>query len=139
MPKNPVPLRKTVLLIEGDEAAARILTPLLESLAVDVLAAADGATGLQMALERRPDLAIVDLPLPGKDGIELIRSLRATPTLAGLPLLVITAESTVENIRETARLGVDDFLVQANVLSGAGLDRIRKLLRLPNPGRGRLK
>ena len=128
MAKKAAPSRKRVLIIEDDDDVAKILSLLLKTLDVDVLVADDGMTGFQMARDEKPDLVLVDIHLPGMNGLEVIRSIRATPKLAGLPLIVITGNSTVEYIKETARMGADDFLVKANVLAGDGLDRIRKFL-----------
>jgi DNA-binding response OmpR family regulator len=136
MAKKASPSRKRVLIIEDDEDVSKILSLLLKTLDVDVLIADDGMTGFQMARDEKPDLVLVDIHLPGMNGLEVIRSIRATPKLAGLPLIVITGNSTVEYIRETARMGADDFLVKANVLAGDGLDRIRKFLS-PPPKTGR--
>ncbi|HZE96743.1 MAG TPA: response regulator [Planctomycetota bacterium] len=131
MKKKAGPRRKKVLVIEDDADVAKILELLLHSLDADVLIADDGMTGVEMARAERPDLVLVDLHLPGMNGIEVIRSLRATPKLAGLPLIVVTGNSTVETVRETAKLGANDFLVKANVLAGAGLERIQKYLGPP--------
>lgn len=135
MRKKPAPprtaLRKKVLVIEDDEDVSKILVLLLKSMKVDVLVADDGITGFRMARDAKVDLVLVDIHLPGMNGIEVIRSIRATPKLAGLPLIVITGNSTVEYIKETARMGASDFLVKANVLAGDGLDRIRKYLGEP--------
>jgi DNA-binding response OmpR family regulator len=136
MAKKAAPSRKRVLIIEDDDDVSKILSLLLKTLDVDVLVADDGMTGFRMARDEKPDLVLVDIHLPGMNGLEVIRSIRATPKLAGLPLIVITGNSTVEYIRETARMGADDFLVKANVLAGDGLDRIRKLLSPPTK-RGR--
>ena len=144
MRKKPAParkaLRKKVLVIEDDEDVSKILVLLLQSMNVDVLVADDGMTGLQMARDGNVDLVLVDIHLPGMNGVEVIRSIRATPKLAALPLIVITGNSTVEYIRETARMGANDVLVKANVLAGDGLDRIRKYLGdPPKPARARRK
>jgi len=131
--------KKTVLIIEDDEDVSGILSLLLQDLGVRVLVADDGITGLRMAREGKPDLVLVDIHLPGMNGIEVIRAVRATPELAELPLIVITGDSKVEYVRETARLGVNDFLVKANVLAGDGLDRIQKFLQPPRSSRPRRK
>ncbi len=136
MTKKAAPPRKRVLIIEDDEDVSKILSLLLKTLDVDVLVADNGMTGFRMARDEQPDLVLVDIHLPGMNGLEVIRSIRATPKLAGLPLIVITGNSTVEYIKETARMGADDFLVKANVLAGDGLDRIRKFLS-PPPRTGR--
>jgi len=129
MTKRTRPGKKKVLIIEDDLDVSNILTVLLEGLEAQVFTAADGHAGVAATLKEKPDLILVDLHLPGMNGLEVIRTLRATPGLGSLPIIVITGNSTVEYIRETARLGATDFLVKANVLSGAGLQRIQKYLQ----------
>jgi len=129
MTKRTRPGKKKVLIIEDDLDVSNILTVLLEGLDAQVFTAADGQAGVAATLKEKPDLILVDLHLPGMNGLEVIRTLRATPGLGSLPIIVITGNSTVEYIRETARLGATDFLVKANVLSGAGLQRIQKYLQ----------
>jgi CheY-like chemotaxis protein len=129
MTKRTRPGKKKVLIIEDDLDVSNILTVLLEGLEAQVFTAADGQAGVAATLKEKPDLILVDLHLPGMNGLEVIRTLRATPGLGSLPIIVITGNSTVEYIRETARLGATDFLVKANVLSGAGLQRIQKYLQ----------
>jgi len=129
--------KKKVLIIEDDADVSSILALLLEDMKAQVLTAADGTAGIAAALKQKPDLVLVDLNLPGISGLEVIRSLRATSGMGSVPIIVITGNSTVENIRETARLGADDFLVKANVLAGAGIKRIRKYLDGPKKSKVR--
>ncbi|HVR84476.1 MAG TPA: response regulator [Planctomycetota bacterium] len=139
MPKKKPAVRKRVLIIEDDEDVAKILEVLVRGLQADVLVADDGMTGVELARAEQPDLVLVDIHLPGISGLEVIRALRATPSLAGLPVIVITGNSTVEYVRETAKLGANDFLVKANVLAGDGLDRIERFLSRPGPSSGKAK
>jgi len=131
MPKKKPPSRKRVLIIEDDDDVAQVLQLLVRSLKAEALIADDGITGVELARTEKPDLVLVDIHLPGMNGLDVIRSLRETPALGGVPVVVITGNSTVEYVRETARLGADDFLVKANVLRGDGIDRIRKYLDAP--------
>ena len=128
MPSRKSAPSKKVLVIEDDADVSEVLALLLRKFGVQVVIAADGITGVELTRKERPDLVLVDLQLPGMNGLEVIRSIRSIPGCASLPLIVITGNSTVEYIRETARLGADDFLVKANVLAGTGLERIKKWL-----------
>lgn len=137
MTKHSGPEKKKVLIIEDDPDVSSILAVLLKGMKAEVLTAADGTVGVTAALKEKPDLVLVDLNLPGISGLDVIRSLRATSGMASVPIIVITGNSTVENIRETAKLGANDFLVKANVLAGAGIKRIRKYLEVPAKSKSR--
>lgn len=126
--KAPVPKKKKVLIVEDDAVVSRILEQLVRGLDADACVAEDGASGISMARSERPDLVLVDIHLPGMNGLEVIREIRATPKLAALPIIVITGDSTAEFVRQTAMLGANDFLVKANVLAGDAVDRIRRHL-----------
>jgi len=139
MPKKTAAPRKKVLIIEDDEDVAKILELLVQTLGAEVRVADDGMTGVELASSEQPDLVLVDIHLPGMNGLDVIRALRTTPKLEGLPIVVITGNSTVEYVRETARLGANDFLVKANVLAGDGVDRIRKYLAPSAPLRKKRK
>src|SRR5882724_8858286 len=100
MPKKAPRTRKRVLIIEDDDDVAQILQVLVRSLKADAMIADDGITGVELARAERPDLVLVDIHLPGMNGLEVIKELRATPKLGGLPVVVITGNSTVEYVRE---------------------------------------
>jgi signal transduction histidine kinase/DNA-binding response OmpR family regulator/ligand-binding sensor domain-containing protein len=74
--------------------------------------AADGAEGLQMAQELVPDLLVSDLMMPHKDGFELLRDLRAQPSSSHIPVLLLTAKSTLESRIEGLRHGADAYLTK---------------------------
>jgi two-component system cell cycle response regulator DivK len=80
----------TILLIEDNQNSARMMLRLLES-SFFVLHAANGESGLQMALEYLPDLILLDLGLPDVDGQTIAATLRQSDTLRHVPLVIVTA------------------------------------------------
>lgn len=132
--------KKRVLVIEDDQDVSKILQALLSSLDVEVITAADGLEAIKAAGRVRPDLCLVDLHLPKLSGLDVIRVIRAMPELGEIPIAIITGNTTADYIKEAVLLGVSDFLVKANFLSGNSLDRIRRLLdqrSAPAPSTGR--
>ena len=81
--------QRTILLVEDEETLARALEYTLTEEGYSVLTAADGAQGLALAREARPDLLLLDVMLPKMDGFEVCRILRKETTL---PILVLTAK-----------------------------------------------
>src|SRR5690606_13301290 len=77
-----------VVYAEDDERLARLTTRYLESHGVRVLTAADGREGLSLVLRERPDVLLLDLMLPGMDGLEVCRQVRAR---ADTPIIMVTA------------------------------------------------
>jgi signal transduction histidine kinase len=96
-----------ILHIEDDPANLLLVRKLLQAAGHEVTEAQDGLAGVQLALQRRPDLVLVDLRIPGLDGYEVALRLRGEPSLEGVPIVAITAEGD----RETSlAVGCDGFL-----------------------------
>src|SRR6516165_1189360 len=96
-----------ILHIEDDPANRLLVRKLLQAAGHEVIEAADGLEGVRLALGQRPDLVLVDLNIPGLDGFEVALRLRGEPSLAGVPIVAITAEGD----RETSlAVGCDGFL-----------------------------
>jgi signal transduction histidine kinase len=96
-----------ILHIEDDPANRLLVRKLLQNAGHDVVEASDGLEGVRAACAERPDLVLVDLNIPGLDGFEVTLRLRGEPTLAGVPIVAITAEGD----RETSlAVGCDGFL-----------------------------
>jgi signal transduction histidine kinase len=96
-----------ILHIEDDPANRLLVRKLLQAAGHEVIDAADGLEGVRLACAERPDLVLVDLNIPGLDGFEVALRLRGEPSLAGVPIVAITAEGD----RETSlAVGCDGFL-----------------------------
>jgi DNA-binding response OmpR family regulator len=99
-----------VLIIEDDQRLARLMARVLEEEHLNVDAAHDGDTGVELALRTAYDVAIIDWMLPGRDGPAICRAIRA----ARLPtaLLLLTARGEVEDRVAGLDSGADDYLVK---------------------------
>ncbi|MGA2110967.1 MAG: response regulator transcription factor [Anaerolineales bacterium] len=119
-----------ILVIEDEDRIASFLERGLtyEGYRVDV--AADGTTGLGMARENPPDLVVLDWMLPGMDGLEVCRRLRAG---SQVPVLILTAKDAVADRVQGLDAGADDYVVKPFAFAEL-LARIRALLRRSGPG-----
>jgi len=102
--------RRAILVVDDKAANRAILVNMLEPLGFQVFEADDGLSGLEVALARRPDLILLDLRMPGMDGFEMARQLRAQP--AGQAFKVVAVSASVQgDIKQLCRdAGCDDFL-----------------------------
>ena len=100
-----------VLIIEDDPAIAANLYDYLEARGHNADAAADGVTGLHLAVTERFDCILLDLTLPGMDGITLARKLREEAHV-DTPILMLTARDTLEDKLKGFEHGADDYLVK---------------------------
>ena len=85
---------------------------LLESLGHRVLEAADGQRGLSLALHHKPDVVLIDLGLPGLDGYEVARALRASPVGKQATLIAVTGYGQQDDRRRSTEAGFDAHLVK---------------------------
>jgi DNA-binding response OmpR family regulator len=101
---------RQILTVEDDAAIRRGIVDALTFAGYKVLEAANGNDGLEMAVRRTYDLLLLDLVLPGKGGLEILRAVRATrPTQ---PVIVLTARGEEGDRVEGLRLGADDYVVK---------------------------
>ena len=120
-----------ILIIEDDEAILRFLRRGLAYEGYIVDTATDGQSGLAIARDHPPDLVVLDWMLPGLDGLEVCRRLRAG---GAVPILMLTAKDTVHNRVQGLDAGADDYMVKPFDLDEL-LARIRALLRRAQPNR----
>ena len=100
---------KTILVVEDDPGIARLLRDYLERAGYAVVAAADGDNALIAAGAHRPDLVILDLGLPGRDGLDVTRALRRA---GDVPIIVVTARGEESDRIVGLELGADDYVVK---------------------------
>jgi DNA-binding response OmpR family regulator len=114
-----------VLVVEDDPAISRLLRTSLTEAGSVVMVAADGSSGLAMAVAEQPDVVLLDLGLPDLNGQQVLRMLRA---VSAVPVIVITAQDDERTVIEALDSGADDYLVKP--FGSAQLAaRIRAVLR----------
>jgi two-component system phosphate regulon response regulator PhoB len=120
--------RQLILLIEDDEDICELLVYNLEKNGYEAEAVESGETGLASAIRRKPDLILLDLMLPGVDGLSVCRQLKAGKATQDIPIIIISAKGEENDIITGLELGADDYLAKPfspNIL----LSRVRAVLR----------
>jgi two-component system, OmpR family, alkaline phosphatase synthesis response regulator PhoP len=121
-----------VMLIEDEKEIRDLVRYNLEKAGYRVAAAADGEAGLQQLFASRPDALVLDLMLPGMNGLEIVRELRSEPLTHDLPILVLTARSAEMDKLLGFEQGADDYLTKP--FSPRELvARVKALLRRSRP------
>ncbi|MBN1141923.1 MAG: response regulator [Deltaproteobacteria bacterium] len=121
---------KTILIIEDEEDILALIHYNLTKDGYRVMGTASGEEGLEAALRNRPDLILLDLMLPGLNGIEVCRKLKAAPDTASIPIIMVTAKGEEPDIVAGLEMGADDYLTKPfsiRVLSA----RVKAVLRRP--------
>jgi DNA-binding response OmpR family regulator len=101
---------KTILTIEDDASIRRGIVDALSFVGYRVLQAGHGDLGMEMAIQQTYDLLLLDLVLPGKGGLEILRSLRRTRPVQ--PVIILTARGEENDRVEGLRAGADDYVVK---------------------------
>jgi two-component system, cell cycle response regulator DivK len=125
-----------ILIIEDNAANMKLATLLLENAGHTPLCAADAETGLMLARTRRPELILMDIQLPGMDGLAATVLLKQDPATAGIPVIALTAMAMKEDREKTRLAGCDAYI--AKPLRYLELyERINSLLaRVGHPANG---
>jgi DNA-binding response OmpR family regulator len=101
------------ILVADDDVDIRELVEFkLSTLGHDVVAVADGAAAIEACQARRPDLAVLDVMMPGVSGLDAIRAIRADPSLADLPVILLTARAQESDVETGFDSGADDYITK---------------------------
>jgi len=99
-----------ILIIEDNEKNMKLARDVLQARGYQTLEAVTGEDGVRLAKERRPDLVLMDIQLPGINGIDALRQLRADPATARVPIVAFTASVTPTDRTQITQAGFDGFL-----------------------------
>ncbi len=126
----------TILIVDDNLSARETVVSMLESENYQIELAKDGFQALQILSQLQPDLILLDVMMPGMDGFEVCRRIRATPQLAEVPIIMLTALDDRASLLMGIEAGADDFLskpvdryeLQARVRTIVRLNRYRQLM-----------
>ena len=104
--------RKVVLVVEDEESILELLRYNLDKAGFTVIPAGSGEDGLAIARQQRPDLILLDLMLPGIDGLEVCRLLKRSKETEIIPVVMLTARGEEADIVAGLELGADDYLTK---------------------------
>jgi two-component system alkaline phosphatase synthesis response regulator PhoP len=105
-------LIQRILVVDDDKEIVRLVRAYLEQAGFQVLPAYDGESALQIMRRDRPDLVVLDLMLPGRDGWDVIRSVRGDAALATIPVIMLTARVEDTDKIVGLELGADDYVTK---------------------------
>lgn len=117
-----------VLIIEDSAGYQRVYHDILVSDGYAVISANDGKLGLQMALNEKPDLILLDLVLPGMHGFEVLRGIRANISTEHIPVVILSVLSEGEKVRQAMQLGANDYAIKGKIKPMAVLEKVQLLL-----------
>jgi len=116
-----------ILLVEDNDNNRLLVRDVLQASGYRVVEASSAEDGLRMAAEQRPALILMDIQLPGMNGIEALRRLRADPDTRAIPVIAVTASAMTQDRRQILAAGFDGY--QPKPISVKGfLQAVREML-----------
>ena len=100
----------TILIVEDNEKNMKLARDVLQSRGYTTLEAVSGEDGVRMAVEKKPDLVLMDIQLPGINGIEALRQVRTDPGCARIPIVAFTASVMSTDRSQISEAGFDGFI-----------------------------
>jgi two-component system alkaline phosphatase synthesis response regulator PhoP len=104
--------KQRILVVDDDKEVVRLMRAYLEQAGYDVLVAYDGQTAVRLLRSAKPDLLLLDLMLPDRDGLDITRTVRSDATLAQIPIIMLTARIDVTDRIVGLELGADDYVTK---------------------------
>jgi CheY-like chemotaxis protein len=122
-----------VLIVDDEPDLVTLLRDQVSMLGHEVAVARDGVEGVQLALERRPDVVVTDVIMPNMDGPEMLMELRRRPETADLPVIALTALTDARTQARMASLGVVGFLAKPYSLRDLAAEIEKATTGAPQP------
>jgi DNA-binding response OmpR family regulator len=119
--------RRVVLVADDDEDILTLVNTVLERAGYEVVATRDGAEALAAAMQRRPDLVVLDVAMPEVDGLEVLRRLRAHASTTDVPVLLLSARVQEDDVKRGFDTGANAY-VQKPFSPRDFCDRVNELL-----------
>jgi DNA-binding response OmpR family regulator len=119
---------KKILLIEDEGALQRSLGDTFREGGFEVISALDGETGERLAKSEKPDLIILDLILPQKDGLEVFQTLKDSQVTKDVPVVILTNLERIEHVERVLEMGAKTYLVKSNYTLKEILEKIKAVI-----------
>ena len=120
-------IMEKVLIVDNDRASRDLVRAILKSVRCEIIEASHGQQGLDMLRQEQPDLVLLDLDMPGLDGLEVVKKIREDPTLVNLPVVAVTAFAMDRDREKAMEAGFTAYITKP-VRAAALRQQVRQLL-----------
>ena len=103
---------KKVLIVEDDQQISRVYEIQLKKEGISTIVARDGEEAIKLLMKEKPDLVVLDLMLPKKDGFDVLREVRGNPDLSKIPMIIISNLGQADDKTRALELGATEYLVK---------------------------
>ena len=122
---------RKILIADDDEALRRLYEVEFKSKNYTVITAKDGDDCIQKTLSEKPDVILLDVMMPNKDGIAALRTLKENADVSTIPVLMLTNFGQEELIKNAMQLGANDYLLKYRVTPAEMSEKVNQLLNPP--------
>ena len=119
--------KKTILVVEDNQLNMKLLRGLLKVSNFGILEALDAETGIEIAKEHRPDLILMDIQLPGMDGLEATQTIKNDPELKHIPVIALTSYAMSGDKEKALAAGCMDYVTKPISTKGL-IEKLSKVL-----------
>lgn len=123
-------MTKKILVIEDEDTLQRALLEFLESEGFKAVSATDGEMGVEMVKKEKPDLVLLDIILPKKDGYKVLAEIKKDPETKKIPVILLTNLESPEDVQRAFELGATTYLVKSNYKLEDVVNRIKEMLKM---------
>ena len=117
-----------ILIVEDDKFLRELIARKLTAENYQISEAIDGEEGLKKIKEEKPDLVLLDLILPGIDGFEVLSRIKEDPSLASIPVIILSNLGQREDVERGMKLGAVDYLVKAHFTPNEIIEKVKQAL-----------
>ena len=120
--------KKRILFVEDEPALQKTLHDYLVAEGFEVFLASNGEEGIHMVKSKKPDLVLLDIILPKKDGYEVIREIKADPETKKIPVILLTNLGSLNDVEKAVQLGASTYLIKSEYTLEEVLGKVKETL-----------
>lgn len=122
--------KKRILIVEDESALNQALVEFLTAENFEVLSAMDGEEGSKIAIAKKPDLVLLDIILPKKDGYEVLEELKSNNSTKNIPVILLTNLESAQDIQKAFEKGATTYLVKSSYKMQDVVRKIKETLKM---------
>lgn len=119
-----------LLIIEDDAVLRKALGEYLSAESFEVIYAEDGEIGTQMAMSEKPDLILLDIVLPKKDGYQVLQEVKSNAEMKNVPIVLLTNLGSISDVEKALEMGATTYLVKADYKLEEVTEKVKEILNL---------
>jgi len=121
-------MAKKVLIVEDDKFLRELISQKLLKEGYDIAETVDGEKGLETVKKEKPDLVLLDLILPGINGFDVLTKIKEDPSLAQIPVIILSNLGQKDDIERGLKLGAVDYLIKAHFTPGEIIAKVKSVI-----------